>query len=84
MGRTKIREKMVVDADFLSEQEFQDAKGVPNGVAPLDENGKIPCQYIDESCITSSEGGTVTADIINCGSADNCCNDIIFGGFASE
>jgi len=55
MARTKIREKNVVDADFLSEQEFEEKRGAPNGVAPLNENGKIPCEYIDWSTCRGEE-----------------------------
>ncbi len=50
MAKTKLREKQVVDADFLSEQEFAEAKGAVNGVAPLDENAKVPCEYL-HNCV---------------------------------
>jgi len=50
MGRTKIRERNVLDADFLSEQEFELAKGAPGGVAPLGPDSKIPCVYLRDDC----------------------------------
>jgi len=51
MGRTKLREKQVVDADFLSETELEDMKGIPLGLVPLNADGKIDCVYIDNACL---------------------------------
>ena len=46
MAKTLIREVQVLDSDFLSEQEFADAMGIPGGVAPLDENNKVPTIHL--------------------------------------